>query len=438
MKKYIPIAVMLVGMVAATLEKGGMATLTVAFLFPIMAAFLLSEQKKDFGKTFIDGMQNSMLLTLIGAFLLAGILSQVFTVSGIVPAILWVMSSLHISVLFVPAFMFGLSLLISFVCGTSAGTITTVMPIFLTLGTQVGMSHSVIVGAIVSGAVMGNVLSPLSDVVISTALTTKTSINAVIRENVPLSAGAAAISIVLFTLWGQRASGGAAIQLTQTDVDVRALVLLILPVIMMVLIKKEWNLISTLLACDMAGVLINLLLGKITAGSLLTEDGILYKGITGMQSIILYSMILFWIIEIIKKEGVFETLLRRIVSSCKSKSGAKFMVWLGAVLGVVFTAGGSSGIMVFGPIASEVAQRYGIKEGYVTRTLSTVSAGMVSVLPYGTTYILCLGLAKQVGGIQLLYKECVPMMIFCDICIFVQLVAAFINKKGKVKDETTV
>ena len=30
------------------------------------------------------------------------------------------------------------------------------------------------------------------------------------------------------------------------------------------------------------------------------------------------------------------------------------------------------------------------------------------------------------------------MMIFCDICILVQFIAAFINKKGKVKDETTV
>ena len=433
-KNYIPFIATLIGITTVVVKNGGIAALTVTFLITIMGLFLVSNEKKEFGKTFIKGMQNPMLLTLIGSFLLSGILSQIFIASRIVQAILWVMSSLSISIFWIPAFAFGLSLLISFVCGTSAGTISTVLPLFLTLGIETEIKAELLVGVIVSGAVMGNVLSPLSDVIISTVLTTKSTINNVIKGNLMISIEVAIITIILLSVFGINSYEPGVITLSQLKVNKRSLALLSLPIIMMVLIKKKWNLVSTLLVCDSIGITFNLLLKNITVSSLLTEDGILYKGMLGMQSIILYSMMLFWIIEIIKKEGIFEVFLEKIAHRCKNKRGAKFTIWFGTILGVMFTAGGSSGIMVFGSIASELAQRFDIEKEYVTRTLSIISASMVSILPYGTTYILSTGLVKQLFGIQLLYKDCVPMIIFCDICVLAQLIAVFTSKeRGKIK-----
>ena len=430
-KKFIPFIAMLIGIITAVIKNGGIAALTVTFLITIMLLFLISNEKKKFGKTFINGMQNQMLSTLIGSFLLAGILSQIFSVSKIFQAILWIMSSLNISVFWIPAFAFGLSLFISLVCGTSAGTISTVLPIFLTLGIEAGIKTELLVGAIVSGAVMGNILSPLSDVVISTSLTTKSTINDVVKENLTISIGIAIITVILLSIVGVNSFESNIIIFKQSKVNIWSLTLLSLPIIMMILIKKKWDLVSTLLVCDFIGIIFNLLLGNITVSSLLMEDGILYKGMSGMQGIILYSMMLFWIIEIIKKEGFFETFLEKIAHGCKNKRGAKFMIWFGTILGVIFTAGGSSGIMMFGSIASELAQRFDIEKEYVTRTLSIVSASMVSILPYGTTYILSTGIVKQATGIQLLYKDCVLMIIFCDICVLAQLIAVFTSKERR-------
>ena len=58
----------------------------------ILIAFFLIKKKKSFGDVAIAGLQDSMLSILIIAFLLAGILSKLLRLSGLIEALVYLTS----------------------------------------------------------------------------------------------------------------------------------------------------------------------------------------------------------------------------------------------------------------------------------------------------------------------------------------------------------
>ena len=69
---WIPVLLMLVGMLASTIiGGGGLNRLTGISFFAISVGFLLCKDKKQFGKITLKGLQNPMLGTILMAYLMA-------------------------------------------------------------------------------------------------------------------------------------------------------------------------------------------------------------------------------------------------------------------------------------------------------------------------------------------------------------------------------
>ena len=115
------------------------------------------------------------------------ILSQELRQSGLIQGLTWLVMKLGLSAGFLPLVAFLVCLLISTACGTSNGAIVAVLPVLLPVAASVGANPSVVVGAIVSGAIFGDNLAPISDTTIASALTQDAEVRDVVRTRLPYS-----------------------------------------------------------------------------------------------------------------------------------------------------------------------------------------------------------------------------------------------------------
>lgn len=192
--------------VIAAMKKVSLVLFCMAGFAGLCAAFLLAKDKKEFEQAVVDGLKNDTLCVIIFAFLLAGILSQELRQSGLIQGLTWLVMKLSLSAGFLPLVAFLVCLLISTACGTSNGAIVAVLPVLLPVAATVGANPSVVVGAIVSGAIFGDNLAPISDTTIASALTQDAEVRDVVRTRLPYSLIAGVISAVLFIIVGIKTS----------------------------------------------------------------------------------------------------------------------------------------------------------------------------------------------------------------------------------------
>ena len=192
--------------VIAAMKKVSLVLFCMAGFAGLCVAFLLAKNKKEFEQAVVDGLKNDTLCVIIFAFLLAGILSQELRQSGLIQGLTWLVMTLGLSAGFLPLVAFLVCLLISTACGTSNGAIVAVLPVLLPVAATVGANPSVVVGAIVSGAIFGDNLAPISDTTIASALTQDAEVRDVVRTRLPYSLIAGVISAVLFIIVGIKTS----------------------------------------------------------------------------------------------------------------------------------------------------------------------------------------------------------------------------------------
>ena len=100
---WIPVIVMLIGMIVNTILAGGLTTLPMVTFFAMVVGSLLAKDKKAFGSATLKGLQNSMFGTEAVAFIFAGILAQLLRQSGLIEALIWVVAQLDLNTGLIPS-----------------------------------------------------------------------------------------------------------------------------------------------------------------------------------------------------------------------------------------------------------------------------------------------------------------------------------------------
>ena len=290
----LPLLVFLALMVViAVTGRVSLVLFCMAGLAGMCTAFLLAKSKKEFEEAVIKSIQNDTLCVIVFAFLLAGVLSQELRQSGLVEGLTWLMTAVNLHAGFLPLIAFLTCCLISTATGTSNGAIVAVLPVLLPVSVSLGAEPAVMVGAIVSGSVFGDNLAPISDTTIASALTQGAEVRDVVRTRLPYSLIGGVVSAILFVIIGfSTTDGGTVTELVDASYA-KSLVLLIIPVIMIVLMLKGWNLISTLIICDLAGFILCLVMGLITPSAMFSAAGPIGGGITSMLNVICFSFFIF-------------------------------------------------------------------------------------------------------------------------------------------------
>ncbi|WP_329886372.1 Na+/H+ antiporter NhaC family protein [Pseudoramibacter sp. HA2172] len=125
---------------------------------------------EEYWNAVIAGIGSPTSISIVVILLVIGMFTKLMAVSGVSNGFVWLAYHIGITGGVFTGFTFLASCLITSAAGFSIGTLSTVFPILFPAGVLMGGNPGVLAGAILSEAIFGDNLAPISDVTI--ALTT--------------------------------------------------------------------------------------------------------------------------------------------------------------------------------------------------------------------------------------------------------------------------
>ena len=413
---WLPMLAMITLMIISTATHTGGLNRVVLIAFACLAlGFFLCKDKKHYGGITLKGLTNPMLGTILMAYILAGVLAQLMRQSGIISALIWAVTKAGLNTGFLPLIAFVVCMLISTSCGTSTGSVAAVAPVLVPLAASLNVDVGLMCGAIISGAIFGDNLAPISDTTISSALTQEAELGDVVRTRFPYAALSAVVSAGLFVWFGMKMSTGAAGALNLDGSTAKSLVLLVLPVLMVIMMRKGWDLIATLITCDVLGIVLNLVLGCIPLSKMLDGKGPVVAGMSGMMILVLYVLLLFQMLEILNASGAFENLNAGLLNMCKTPRSGELVCFLAASLGSFATGGSGIAILFFGSVVRSITKTFGIDRCRGANILDGVACGTTGLMPYGNPMLVSLGvvMALEKADPNFSFMNVIPYTFHC-------------------------
>lgn len=274
------------------------------------------------------------------------------------------------------------------------------LPVLLPVAASVGANPSVVVGAIVSGAIFGDNLAPISDTTIASALTQDAEVRDVVRTRLPYSLIAGVISAVLFIIVGIKTSTSVTLPDVIDPAYAKTLVMLVIPVIMIILMLRGWNLISTLIVCDLVGFVLCLVFGFLDVPTLFSATGPIGAGLTGMLNVICFSFFMFALLEMLKRSGVFDMLLEKLNNASKTPRQAELVTILLSVIGSVAIGAASISILFVGPVVRKLLQTHNIERTRGSNLMDGIATGLAGIVPYNPVGLNAVSLAIASGVVS--------------------------------------
>ena len=376
------------------------------------------------------------LCVIIFAFLLAGVLSQELRQSGLIQGLTWLVTELGLSAGFLPLVGFIICALISTACGTSNGAIVAVLPVLLPVATTVGANPAVVVGAIVSGAIFGDNLAPISDTTIASALTQGAEVRDVVRTRLPYSLIAGVVSAVLFVIIGFRTSEAVTLPELVDASYAKTLIMLVIPVIMIILMLKGWNLIGTLIVCDLVGFVLCLVFGFIEPAKMVDAAGPIGAGLTGMLNVICFSFFMFALLEMLTRSGVFDIMLGKLHNASKTPRQAELVTILICFVGSVAIGAASITILFVGPLVRKLLETHNIERTRGSNLMDGIGTGFAGLVPYNPVCLnaVSLAIASGVVGESFSFLDFIPYN-FQSIMLIVLFTLSAITGVGRRFDK---
>ncbi|MDS0292904.1 Na+/H+ antiporter NhaC family protein [Halogeometricum luteum] len=206
----VPIAFFIVWAVvqSGVLGVGDTTGLVVGMLLGlIVGMFLVKGPWKDYADAIFDGMTERVAATAIVAWLWAGMFAETIQVGGFVDGLVWAADAVSVGPSLFPALTFLLAALLATGIGTGYGTAIAFTALVFPAGVALGADPVLLFGAILSGAVFGDNLAPVSDTTIVSAVTQDADIGGVVASRLKYALIAAALAFVAYLVAGAAMTG---------------------------------------------------------------------------------------------------------------------------------------------------------------------------------------------------------------------------------------
>lgn len=359
--------------------------LTVAFLVASAYAIAITPKIKlrERINIFSRGAGDENIMLMIWIFVLAGAFATAASKMGAIDA------TVNLTLRLLPASMLlpGLFLAACFISlsiGTSVGTVVALTPVAVGIAEQTGSSLAMIVALVVGGAFFGDNLSFISDTTIVATQTQGCKMNDKFKANIWLAAPAAILVLIAYIFIGQGVHVPEylpAVEWYKVIPYVAVLVMAIIGVNVLIVL--------------FIGILLAGVIGILT-GSFNTIGwmGAMGEGIMGMSELIIVTLLAGGMLALIRHNGGIDYLIRALTLHINGKRGAKGTIALLVILADMCTANNTIALVTVGPMAREIADKYGIDKRLSASLLDTFSCVAQGLIPYGAQLLMAAGLAK--------------------------------------------
>ncbi len=337
---------------------------------------------------FLKGCGDENIMIMCMVFLFAGAFTSVSSAMGGVDSVV----NLGMTVIpphYIAAGIFVMSAFISISTGTSVGTVTAVTPIALGLASAGGLNTTLVVGAVIGGAMFGDNLSMISDTTIAATRTQGVKMKDKFRANFAISFPAAIVTVILLLIFGRP-------EVVPEVQEYSYSLIKVLPYLFV--------LIASLLGVNVfivltGGILFSGIVG-IAADSftVLELANHVYNGFTGMFEIFLLSMITGGLAKMVEKEGGIDWLLQKISKIIKGRKSAELGIAAMTSLTNMATANNTVAILIASPIAKDISERYEVDPKRTASLLDIFACIFQGILPYDAQMLFACALMENLNS----------------------------------------
>ena len=401
---FIPVAIFVVFCVVyfVVLDAFDMTVLAAGGFIALLLGALLARGYTRFWDAVIAGVGSATSVSIVMILVLVGMLGQLIKDSDVSAGFVWIaeQAGLHGAVL--TLFVFLACCLIAMATGSSIGTMFTAFPIFYPAGVLLGADPAMLAGAIVSGAIFGDNLAPISDTTIISASTQRfrrkdgaAHIGGVVTSRARYALVAAALAAIGYlTFGGSGASGAAGVDLTEHS-DPRGLIMLAPLAALLLTAFLSRNIYLAVTVGLVLGTATALLAGLLEPSGVLgvaegAPTGYLVTGVTAMLPTVALVVAVFGIMGVLRAAGVLERIVAALTEGrlAGTPRGAEAAIGLGvSATTVLFGGVNSASMLTFGPVADEIGARHGLHPYRRTNVMDCFAMGLACVVPVFSAFL---------------------------------------------------
>jgi len=255
-----------------------------------LGMFLSKSSWHDYAQAVFDGMSQSVGVVAIVAWFWAGMFATVLQAGGLVDGLVWLGTTTGLQAGFFTGITFILAAVFATAVGTGYGTTVAFCTLMYPAGIALGADPIILFAAILSGAVFGDNMAPVSDTTIVSAVTQETDVPGVVRSRFKYAIVAAIPALILFLIIGGGGTGVADAGLGSIEQEIapNGLILLIPFALVIYLALSGRHLITSLTWGILLSVVIIPIFGLGTIKDILwfsseagQVQGAIYDGIIG-------------------------------------------------------------------------------------------------------------------------------------------------------------
>ena len=379
-----------------------MEALAVGGFLALLFGGLLAKDYGKFWDSALKGISSITSVSVVVILLLVGMFSQLIKLCGLSNGFVWLANSIGIKGGLFVAFTFIAACVVSTATGSSIGTMFIAFPIFYPAGLILGAAPMWMAGPIVSGAIFGDNLAPISDTTIASASTQQfkdgrpADIGGVVSSRLKYSLIGATIAAIIYAICGGMGGTyqGGQIEALSNPVS---LVMLIPVVIMLFVATKTRNIFAGILVGLTLGTATGVIAGLFPFSAVFANDaannaatGFLIDGVNGILPTCGLVISVFGIMGVLTDAGTLDYLADSILNSkmAKTDAGAELACVAGISLTTIIFGGvTSASILTFGPILNKIGAAKNIHPYRRANLLDGIANSLPAIIPFMSVFV---------------------------------------------------
>ena len=283
------------------------------------------------------------------------------------------------------------------------------MPIFFPAGVALGADPTMLAGAVLSGAIFGDNLAPVSDVTVISSVTqrfrngTPADIAGVVRTRLPYAMIALAVSLPVYAFMGESLPVSEA----ALSGDASALLMLVPVAVLIVVAVRTRDVLMAISAGVVTGTATGLLIGRLSFATIFAADdgrlsGFLISGISNVSPIILLCVTLFAFTGIVREAGVPDMMAKALeAGSAGRPSALRTELFLSAatlVVTTLFAAVTSASVALVGSLTDDIGRASNVHPYRRSHILSGLANSLPVLMPFSAFVLITMAAVSGLEG----------------------------------------
>ena len=365
-----------------------------AFIAVIYSFFTFSKPTSLHKKIeiFLSGSANTAILYMYYIFIFSTAFSHILAKSGgINSAVNIGLTCLPIAYILPGVFI--IVSIFSISIGSSLGTITAFTPIAYGIAQSLHINPALMASIVISGSMFGDNLSMISDTTIAASKSTQSKMIDKFKDNVLLATPAFIGTLIILFFFNTPIIEEGIQQYINSSISLQDYINISPYLVVLIMSVLGIDVLAVLGVGSFFGATIGILQNKF---SFLDATSFIFEGFYGQKSmvrILILFMFISGLAKVIKHNGGLNYLLEKLKNKSKTPQQAQFFIILLTILINATIAINTLSIIITGPIAKKIGDKFNIPGGRVACLLDVAATSTQGFLPYAPMMLLASSLS---------------------------------------------